>query len=255
LSPQAGRGSRGQARLTSPTMNSRTTAPITAVRIVPSVPAAKMPIEPSSHPPMIAPTMPTMMLPMTPKPRPFMSMPAIQPAIAPMTSQMIRPWTSMGRPPLFGVRDRSARCEDAVAPCASYAHCAASGIVLEPGLAIATRGATGRRRRSRAARAAHSVALAPHGRARAADQEVEVGALVGLLHGRAVELDPAALGVRRQWPPFRAAPGELGGGHVQLERARVDVERDAIAALDERERAARRGLGCRVQHDGAIGGA
>src|SRR6202022_4050545 len=49
------------------------------------------------------------------------------------------------------------------------------------------------------------------------DQEIEVDALVGLGDGFAIELDPAAVGMRLGWLPFRFAPCQLGIGDVQMD--------------------------------------
>ena len=55
--------------------------------------------------------------------------------------------------------------------------------------------------------------------------------------------------------PRRTARGELFFRDVQVEAAGRDVERDRVAGLDERERAAGEGLGRDVEHAGAVGGA
>src|SRR5436309_1342728 len=99
-----------------------------------------------------------------------------------------------------------------------------------------------------------SMTLAPDGSPRAADEEIEVDALVGLLHGLAIELDPAAIGMRRRRLPLRAAAPELIVRHVQLQAARVDIELDDVAVLYQGERTAGGGLRRRVQHDGSVRG-
>jgi hypothetical protein len=88
-----------------------------------------------------------------------------------------------------------------------------------------------------------------------ADEEVQVGAGVGLQHVVGVEAGPAAGGRRRRSGPLRAAARELLVGHLEREGAGRDVERDPVAGADQRERAAGGGLGGDVQHDRAVGGA
>src|SRR5512143_1362687 len=63
------------------------------------------------------------------------------------------------------------------------------------------------------------VAFAPDLRPRFPDQEIEVNALIGLLHRLAVELHPAAISVRRLRLPLRAPFCELGCRNLQVDRA------------------------------------
>src|SRR6266853_438098 len=67
-------------------------------------------------------------------------------------------------------------------------------------------------------------------------QEIEVDALIRLGHGFAIELDPAAIGMRLGWLPFGFAPCELGVGYVQMDAATGDIELDHVAVLDQRQR-------------------
>jgi hypothetical protein len=55
--------------------------------------------------------------------------------------------------------------------------------------------------------------------------------------------------------PGGAAARQLGVVHVQVQLARGHVERDQVAVLHQRQRAAGGGLGRGVQHHGAVGGA
>ncbi|SDR26615.1 hypothetical protein SAMN05443245_4076 [Paraburkholderia fungorum] len=81
-----------QPRRMSRIINSRMTAPITAVMIEPiQPPPSEMCSTPASQPPMNAPTIPTMMSTIRPKPPPLTSTPASQPAIAPMMSHAMMP--------------------------------------------------------------------------------------------------------------------------------------------------------------------
>ena len=69
-----------------------------------------------------------------------------------------------------------------------------------------------------------------HLRARLADEEVEVHTAIGLQHGIAVELHPAARRMRRQRLPLRLAPREFVVGHVQVDQALADVDLDQVMA-------------------------
>ena len=70
-------------------------------------------------------------------------------------------------------------------------------------------------------------------RSGAADQEVEIGASVGLQHVVDVQLGIAAhrLGLRRH--PGGAAAGHLGFVDMQVQAAGSDVEGDSVAVPDE----------------------
>src|SRR6478735_5759413 len=86
-------------------------------------------------------------------------------------------------------------------------------------------------------------------------QEVEVAAVIGLLdvfgeHPAIAALE-AALGLL----PGGATLFELGFGHIEVDSARGDVERDAVAIPHQRQRAADIGFGRNVQNAGAIAGA
>src|SRR6202171_1089968 len=87
------------------------------------------------------------------------------------------------------------------------------------------------------------------------DQEIEVDALIRLGHGLAIELDPAAIGMRLGWLPFRFAPCELGIGDVQMDSPPGDVELDHVAVLDQRQRSTVGRFGRGVQHHRSVGGA
>src|SRR5262245_30992630 len=76
--------------------------------------------------------------------------------------------------------------------------------------------------------AAHAAAGFPH-------EEVEIDALVGLLHRRAIELHPAAVGVRLRRLPLGAALGKLLVGHVEMQPSLADVELDDVAVPHQRE--------------------
>src|SRR6185312_13954659 len=106
-----------------------------------------------------------------------------------------------------------------------------------------------------AGRRGASMAFPRHRSARAADEKVEIDALVRLLHRVAVKLDPSTLRVRGRRPPRRAAARELVIRNVEMQASRIDIELDHVAGFDERERPACGGFGRRVQHDGAVRGA
>src|ERR687887_104144 len=73
---------------------------------------------------------------------------------------------------------------------------------------------------------------------RRALEEIEVAALVRLLDVAREECAVAARELRRGRAPGALAAGELGGLHLQVELALLDVELDQITAPHERERAA-----------------
>src|SRR6266850_7750284 len=83
-------------------------------------------------------------------------------------------------------------------------------------------------------------------------EEVEVAALVGLAD---VAREDGAVAARELL--LRLAPGalparQLGGFHLEVQLALVDIELDQIAALHQRERTADEGLRRDVQHAGAV---
>src|SRR4051794_2777300 len=83
----------------------------------------------------------------------------------------------------------------------------------------------------------------------------EVATVVRLQEVLAEEANVAAVArvVRRR--PRAPPPLELGLVHEQVDSPRLDVEADAIAVLDERERTADRRLRRDVQDDRAVRGA
>src|SRR6185437_12920654 len=99
-----------------------------------------------------------------------------------------------------------------------------------------------------------SVALAADAGPRATDEKVEIDTAVGLLHRCAVEPDPAARRMGSRWGPARAAPVQLGAGDVEVQSPPRNVELDRIAIFHQRERAARRRLGCDVEYDCTVRG-
>ena len=86
--------------------------------------------------------------------------------------------------------------------------------------------------------------LSRHRVAPAADQEVEIGAVMGLADVLDIQAGIAAgrHDRRRRLPRFAAAR-ELFVRHHQLQPASRHVELDHVAVFDERQRAAGGGLG------------
>src|SRR5918998_1316783 len=83
--------------------------------------------------------------------------------------------------------------------------------------------------------ASRSVVVARHGRPAPADEEVEVGALIGLQHVVDVELGVAPRGGRFGRAPGGAARRQLRLVHMQVQAAGRDVERDHVAVPHQRE--------------------
>ncbi len=92
-------------------------------------------------------------------------------------------------------------------------------------------------------------------RASAADQEIEVAALVGLQHVIDVEALVAAAPAVVGSGQFRQARGQFLVADVQVQAALFAVQLDEVAVAHGGQRAACRGLGRHVQHHGAVGGA
>src|SRR3954471_5780098 len=80
-----------------------------------------------------------------------------------------------------------------------------------------------------------SVVIARHERAALADQEVEVGALVGLLHMVEVELPVAARQMGLRLFPALLPARELLLGHEQVQPSLGHVELDQVTVLDQGE--------------------
>src|ERR1022692_3515172 len=87
-----------------------------------------------------------------------------------------------------------------------------------------------------------------------AHQKIEVDSLVRLRDGCAIELYPAAIGVRLQRLPIRPATRELGVGDMQMDAEPGDVELDRVTIFDQRQRASSRGFRRGMKHHGPIGG-
>src|SRR5215475_14820124 len=89
-------------------------------------------------------------------------------------------------------------------------------------------------------------------RARAADQEVEVAALIGLENVLGVQPDPAAAGLLRRRGPGGAAEVEFGVIDLEVQRPGRHVQANDVAGPDERDRAADRRLRRGVQYDSPV---
>src|SRR5260370_41899586 len=87
-----------------------------------------------------------------------------------------------------------------------------------------------------------SMRLARHGRAAAADQEVEIDALIRLHDMIDIKLGVAADMGRLESLPFPAPALALARGDVEMEPPFLDVDLDHVAILDQAERPARPGL-------------
>src|SRR5689334_17384091 len=94
-------------------------------------------------------------------------------------------------------------------------------------------------------------------RAAGADEEVEVGAGLGLGDVVDVEAGPPSgrVGEGGDGLGVGDALQELVVRDLDVDAAGVDVETDDIAGAHEGERPAGGGFGADVQHDGAVGGA
>src|SRR5439155_14229661 len=88
-----------------------------------------------------------------------------------------------------------------------------------------------------------------------ADQEVEVGAVVGLQHVVEVKAPVAARERRRGFLPRFLSARELPRWNLQRQFSLRDVELDLVAVFNQSERAAPGRLGADVQHHGAVRGA
>src|SRR3954454_891352 len=97
-----------------------------------------------------------------------------------------------------------------------------------------------------------SVIVTRDRRAAASDQEVEIDPLVGLQDVINVDLDIAPLGRALRWFPGRPAHFELGLVHMQMQATRCHIERDRVSVSHQRKRSSGRGLGCNMQHHGAV---
>src|SRR5262245_66020917 len=86
------------------------------------------------------------------------------------------------------------------------------------------------------------VIVARHESTALSRQKIQVRALVRLQNVVVVELPVAALEVRLRRLPAPAALCELLLGHEEIELPLLHVERDLVAVLDQRERAAGRRL-------------
>src|ERR1700719_4204860 len=69
-------------------------------------------------------------------------------------------------------------------------------------------------------------------------KKIEVAAFIGLLDVLGEHPAIAALEPRLRLLPLRAALVQLGLGHIEVDGARGDIERDLVAVLHQRERAA-----------------
>src|SRR5712691_5853355 len=96
------------------------------------------------------------------------------------------------------------------------------------------------------------VVVARHEVAALSREEIEVRAFVRLQHVIEIQAPVAARERRLGLFPFPAPLRELIVRYEQLQPALRDVELDFVAVLDERERAARRGLGRDVQHHRSV---
>src|SRR6476659_4834479 len=85
-----------------------------------------------------------------------------------------------------------------------------------------------------------------------ADEEVEVGALVGLLYVVEIKAPIAALERRLGRLPFRLSLLQFGVGNEELDLPFRDIELDHVAVLHQREHAAGGRFGRYVQHHGAV---
>src|SRR5437879_105655 len=85
-------------------------------------------------------------------------------------------------------------------------------------------------------------------------QEVEVAAVIGLLDVLCEHPAIAALEAALGLLPGGPALCELGFGYIQIDGARGDIERDAVAALHQRQRTADVGLRRDMQDAGAVAG-
>src|ERR1043166_1024442 len=91
-----------------------------------------------------------------------------------------------------------------------------------------------------------------HRRAKTGFEEVEVAALVGLLDVPREHPAIAALEPGLRLLPCGPAFGKLRFGHIEIDAACRDVERDAVAVLHQRQRAADIGFRRDVQDAGAV---
>src|ERR1700730_3723749 len=97
-----------------------------------------------------------------------------------------------------------------------------------------------------------SMRLSRHFRPALADEEVEVGALMGLHDMLHIEPGIAAVvGLRRRFPGLLSL-AQLVIRDVEMEAALLDVEFDHVAVAHQRQGSARGGLGRDVQHHGAV---
>src|SRR3712207_774387 len=92
-----------------------------------------------------------------------------------------------------------------------------------------------RRKGSVGVAASGSMVVPRNGRSALADEEVEIGALVGLQDMVDVELGVAAARMGRRRLPSGAPAVELVRLHVQVQGARLHVEGDEVAVLDQRQ--------------------
>src|SRR5690349_19706100 len=93
--------------------------------------------------------------------------------------------------------------------------------------------------------------ISGYGRAAAADEEIQIGSLVSLLHVLDIKLVVTALR-RLGRLPGGATLRALSLAHIEMQSARRHIELDDVAGLHERERSASRRLGRHVQNHGAI---
>src|SRR5258707_123987 len=89
-------------------------------------------------------------------------------------------------------------------------------------------------------------------RAESGLEEIEIAALVGLFDVPRNHPAIAALESALRLLPIGAAFGELGLGHIEVDGAGGDIQRDAVAILHQRQRAADIGFRRHMQDAGAV---